>query len=330
MAYTKGLHQIGDGTWAYLTPDGGWGASNAGLVRDGEASLLVDTLFDLTLTREMLADMQRLSEAPMRFDILVNTHADGDHTYGNQLVGEARIISSEATRAEFSKVPPEFLHKVVTEPDLFGEGGRYVARWMGPDRFDFTDIRLTPPTETFEREMSLKVGDKSVRLFNVGPAHTAGDTLVHVVEDRVLYTGDLLFLGVHPAIWDGSFQGWLDACDTILELDVDTVVPGHGNVTDKAGVRLYRDYMTTLRSETQARFDAGMGVLEAALDLSLGDRFSDWISPERTAGSVNFLYREFGSPDATDNQMEILTLIGRYATLREQACADGRCGHDHH
>ena len=63
MTYTKGLHEVADGVWAYLQPDGGWGWSNAGLVTSGEASLLVDTLFDLKLTREMLDTMARATRA---------------------------------------------------------------------------------------------------------------------------------------------------------------------------------------------------------------------------------------------------------------------------
>ena len=61
--YTKGLHDLGNGLWAYLQPDGGWGWSNAGLIVDGDRSLLVDTLFDLKLTREMLDAMRRATPA---------------------------------------------------------------------------------------------------------------------------------------------------------------------------------------------------------------------------------------------------------------------------
>ena len=58
--YNKGLHELGNGAWAWLAPDGSWGWSNAGLITDGEESLLVDTLFDLELTAEMLKSMQEI------------------------------------------------------------------------------------------------------------------------------------------------------------------------------------------------------------------------------------------------------------------------------
>src|ERR1700692_2495980 len=98
--YSRGLREVGDGLFAYLQPDGGWGWSNAGLVADGEQTLLIDTLFDLKLTEQMLSDMRRAVPTASRIDTLVNTHANGDHCYGNQLLREARIVASARAAAE--------------------------------------------------------------------------------------------------------------------------------------------------------------------------------------------------------------------------------------
>ena len=95
MSYVKGLQDVGNGCYAYLQPDGGWGWSNAGLVVDGERTLLIDTLFDLELTGEMLRAMRDAVPAAARIDTLVNTHANGDHCYGNQLLAGARMVASE-------------------------------------------------------------------------------------------------------------------------------------------------------------------------------------------------------------------------------------------
>src|SRR3954465_162003 len=108
MGYTKGLHDLGDGCFAYLQPDGGWGWSNAGLIVGDGSSLLVDTLFDLRLTGEMLAAMETLTAAAP-IAPLVNTHANGDHCYGNELVSGAEIVASSAAAEEMSHVPPALL-----------------------------------------------------------------------------------------------------------------------------------------------------------------------------------------------------------------------------
>ena len=330
--YTKGLHHLGGGSHAYLLPDGGWGWSNAGLVVDSDQSMLIDTLFDLNMTSEMLTTMADAVPTAKQIDILVNSHADGDHTFGNELVGGARIVASSGTAGEFFNLGPDRLHSIIMNADSLGEGAQFIRDHMGPGRFDFGNITLTAPTETYDRQTSLKVGDKDVLLTNVGPAHTRGDTLVQVVQDRVVYTGDILFLGVHPAIWDGNVDGWIRACDRILEMDVDVVVPGHGPITDKAGVRLFQSYLVMIRSEARKRFEAGMGVEEAAQDIVFSPPYADWVSPERVAGCVNYLFLQWGAKDATTDVLERFAMINRYAkakAAKPSKTAAAVCDHPH-
>src|SRR6202158_2874735 len=99
--FKKGLQDLGNRCYAYLQPDGSWGWSNAGLVVDSGHSLLVDTLFDLKLTREMLATMRRAEPtATAKIATLVNTHSNGDHCFGNELVEGAEIIASKGCDEE--------------------------------------------------------------------------------------------------------------------------------------------------------------------------------------------------------------------------------------
>ena len=123
--------------------------------------------------------------------------------------------------------------------------------------FDFGEVTLRAPTTTFEEELVLTVGDKAVHLIQVGPAHTRGDTLVYVPANRVVFTGDILFMGSHPVMWEGPVSNWVRACDVLLALDVDIVVPGHGPLTDKTGVRAARAYWVALERAVQAGHAAG-------------------------------------------------------------------------
>jgi cyclase len=160
--YTRGLHEVGDGLYAYLQPDGGWGWSNAGLVSDGGQSLLIDTLFDLKLTEEMLSAMRRAVPAAAKIDTLVNTHANGDHCYGNQLLGDSRIVASERTIAEMSELPPAAMAALVAQAPEMGELGDFFLHCFGA--FDFKGIELTLPTEGFDDQLTLNVGALEVQL----------------------------------------------------------------------------------------------------------------------------------------------------------------------
>lgn len=304
--YELGLHELGDGCFAYLQPDGGWGWSNAGLIIGDGESMLVDTLFDLELTAAMLDAMTGVvTDAPI--DTVVNTHANGDHCYGNGEVVRRRpdvaIVASTATALEMVEVPPAMLAALNQAP---GEIGELFRSFFG--EFHFDGIELAPPTATFDRRLDVRVGGRSVELIEVGPAHTAGDTIVHVPDARTVYTGDILFIGGTPIVWAGPLSNWIAACDLMLALDVDTVVPGHGPVTDKAGILAVRDYLVVVDAEATQRFEAGMDAFDAARDIGalLGgdERFEQWGECGRIAVNVETVYRTLDPAHATPDVVE--------------------------
>jgi cyclase len=308
--YTKGLHDLGNSVYAYLQPDGTWGWSNAGIVSDGEASLLIDTLYDLKLTRDMLDTMRKSIPAAAHIDMVVNTHANGDHCWGNELVADAQIIASARTAEEMTTdVSPAVLAMLLKRAPALGQLGEFLNQAFGS--FDFDNITLTPPTKTFEGELSLKVGDKEVHLIEVGPAHTLGDTLVLIPADRVVFTADILFIGVHPIIWAGPTRNWLQACDLILAMNVDTIVPGHGPITDKKGVAEVKGYLEYIYQEALKRYEISMSAKEAARDIDL-DRYATWTDGERIAVNIASIFRELKGDQTHPNKVD---LFGKMAEL---------------
>jgi len=308
IRYTRGLHDLGNSCFAYLQPDGSWGWSNAGLIVGDGASLLVDTLFDLPLTRQMLDSMRdQTRTAPIC--TLVNTHANGDHCWGNQLVSGAEIVASRACRDEMGALPPAAMAALV-HADGLGRAGEYFRQCFGA--FDFEGIELTPPTRVFEGRLELSVGGKRVELIEVGPAHTRGDVLAYVPEDRVVFTGDILFIGGTPIMWEGPVANWIAACDRILALECESIVPGHGPVTDAGGVLGVRDYLVYVRDETRKRYDAGLSPEDAAHDIAL-DGFSAWGEHERIAVNVDSLYREFRGDHGSADALKLFGLMAELA-----------------
>jgi len=305
VPYTKGLHQLTSTCYAWLVPDGTWGWSNAGLITGEGQSLLVDTLFDLAMTREMLSGLTRVTGShPIRS--VVNTHANGDHWFGNELVSGAEIIASAETAAEMAANGPDLIRGLLAQD---GAVGRFANHIFAP--FNFTGITPTPATRTFDRELTLDVGGTEVRVFNLGPAHTAGDSIVFVPSARTLYAGDLLFIGGTPISWAGPISNWIRACQFMLDLGADTVVPGHGPVTDHTGIHGVMDYLQWIEHEAALRHDRGMNAEEAMRDISLG-RFASLDERGRIAQNILAVYYEL---DPELQRVDTLEVFRRIADL---------------
>jgi cyclase len=286
MTYAKGLLELGNGCHAWLQPDGGWGLSNSGLIVGARSSLMVDTLFDLAMTAEMLAAIRcHTDSAPL--STVVNTHSDGDHCFGNQLVASpgVQIVASAAAAQLMTQHAVDELAAMANAP---GRVGQYMATALAPFRFD--DITMVPPTRTFSGRLSVDVGGREVELIEVGPAHTAGDVLVHVPDAKLLYAGDILFIESTPIVWAGPPQRWIDACELLLDMPLATIVPGHGPVTDKSGVAQVRDYLTFVITEATKRYNDGMDAATAAASINLGI-YTGMSGHGRLAQNVAAVYR---------------------------------------
>jgi len=315
-AYRKGLHEVAPGSFAYLQPDGGYGYSNAGLITDGDSSLLVDTLIDVPLTREMLLAMRAAVPAAASIATVVNTHAHPDHTAGNELLPDAEIISSAATLAEMEQLENGVnpIRNIMENWTEHGEAGAYLHEVMGV-RFEVHRGTQVMPSRVFDGQLTVRVGTKEVRLVRVGPAHTQGDVVVYVPADRVLFTGDIVFSRVHPLVAGGMADAWIAACDRLLGWDVDVLVPGHGPVTDASALRKLADYLRYLREESGRRFREGMDYATAAADISLG-AFSGWADEERVFMTVAGFFQSFGAQ--REPMGDVMAAAWRYRQAAEE------------
>jgi glyoxylase-like metal-dependent hydrolase (beta-lactamase superfamily II) len=312
--YREGVYDLGNGAFAYLqdcNKGSGWGWSNSGLITDNEQSLLVDTLRDEKLTLAMLDAYRDATGLSAReIGTLVNTHRDADHTYGNRLMSHARILASAECARQMRERPPSAILALLKNRPK-GIIGDYIFELFGPP-FEFEGIEPAMPTDTFSGRRDLKVGDKDVHLIEVGPAHTAGDVLVHVPANRIVYTGDIVFLTNTPVIWAGPHENWLAALDQVLAMDVDTIVPGHGPITDKRGIVKVKEYIQHVERESRARYDAGLRVEEAIQDIALGE-FADWGGAERIVPNVLYFYRRFRGDTQRDDLKEAMAMMAPLA-----------------
>jgi glyoxylase-like metal-dependent hydrolase (beta-lactamase superfamily II) len=293
------LREIGTDVYACLQPDRGLGWSNSGLVNRG-GGLVIDTFWDLPHTRELLATYGRVWRQPARR--LVNTHHNGDHCWGNQLLRGAEIIGHRLCAASFGKERPEAMQSL---KQVVGKGPlAEFARALAP--YDFTGIELTPPTTVFDERLELELDGVRAELLYVGPAHTAGDVIVHLPAQRIVFAGDVLFRLCTPIGWEGTFANWAAALDRMVALDPQVVVPGHGPLCGVEGPIEMKAYLAYVQHEAAPLLERGLTVLEAAKRIDLGP-YAGWTEPERLVFNVARAYRELrGEPyDAPIDMREL-------------------------
>ncbi len=286
------LARLAPHVYACLQEDRGLGCSNSGFV-DRAGGLVVDTFWDLPHTRELIATYARVTPEPVRR--VVNTHHNGDHCWGNQLFTDAEIIGHRACAAAFGKdAAPGMLQGMKA---LAASNDPALATFAaGLEPWDFSGIELTPPTTLVDDRLALDLDGVRVELIYVGPAHTAGDVLVHLPRERIVFTGDILFHRCTPIGWEGTYANWIAALDRVIALAPDVVVPGHGQLCGVDGPREMKAYLEYVRDESRRFFGDGLTALEAAKRLDVGP-YATWTEPERLLFNVERAYRELrGEP----------------------------------
>ena len=331
--FEEGLYDLGSGVYAWMVPNGSWGEANAGLVVAARESLLIDTLWDVRATRDMLGAMLGVMGETM-LTTVVNTHADGDHFWGNQLVAKAKIITSAASRREMDHHTPAAMAKFARLGRLASalpfQDTKRVGHWFQAmcAPYAFHEVVHTPANLTFAGTQSLELSGRKVHLIEVGPAHTQGDLLVHIPDAGVLFASDILFIGSTPVMWAGPVENWLKALDLILGLDVHTIVPGHGPLTDKEGVAQVKAYWELTAREARKRFDSGIPPVAAACGIVSSPAFRDspfvdWDSPERMMTNVHVLYRHFRGDTRPLTTLQVVNILRKQALLAH-ALPEGR------
>jgi cyclase len=273
------LHEILPGVYAWVQPDGTWWVNNAGVVTDGGEVFVIDTCASEARTRRFLAAVDAASPGrPIR--MAVNTHQHGDHTYGNSLLPPTTVIIGHELMREALRVDP-----VIDGCPPFWEP---VPDWGAVSR------RL--PDITIADRLTVHVGQRRIELRHPGgPAHTTGDLVAWLPEERVLYAGDLVFHGLTPLVFMGSVSGALRALDWMSDFAPTYLVPGHGPLmtADQIGPvfdQLRRYYRLVLRS-ADVGLDRGIPPLAAARVCDLGE-FTDWPDAERIVLNLHRAYAE--------------------------------------
>jgi cyclase len=232
---------------------------NSTLILGKEACILVDTRQNLSTAKELKKAVRSITKKPIKY--LINTHYHGDHTFGNQLFTEAEIIGHKNVRTTLLAIGEQ--HKKFFR-DYFKVAGT-------------EEVVITPPTLTYEDEMSLYFDGKVINILHPGRAHTEGDSFIYLPGEKLLITGDLLFNRILPFSGDPQCHigGWINALQRMEGLDIDTVISGHGPIGNKNDLSALRQYLEKLMAEVKQEVEKGKTLEEVKQSVKL-EGYKDW------------------------------------------------------
>ena len=266
------VHEVSDGIYAYVQPNGSWWINNAGFLVGPQGVASVDACATERRTRAYLDAIAAVTPLPVR--TLINTHHHGDHTFGNALFSNAAIVAHEQTRpAMVAWGPP-----------------RSAPYWT---EVGWGAVSLDPPFITYSDGLTLWSGELPCEVRHVGTAaHTTNDSIVWIPERRVLFAGDLLFNGGTPFVVQGSVAGTIQVLEHVIRpLKAEVIVPGHGEVSGPEVIDAVLGYLRFVQRTARGGKAAGLSPLDAAREADLGS-YSGLLDAERLVGNLHRAYAE--------------------------------------
>ncbi len=256
------------------------GLTNAGIIVGDAGVLVIDSLRVPSFARDLIQDVRHITPKPVRFVIV--THAHWDHSWGNEEFSEATIIGHQNCYREMVDVEwnKQWREKVISDGLAWSKEARLV--------------NITPPNLTFETNMRLYFGGRELELMYFGKAHTSGDIFIHLPEEKLIYTGDVIQDRRVPYLGDSYPAEWPDTDERLLSLPVEQFVSGHGPIGNHNGIVESRDFIRDLVDNTRASIQEGRSEGDASTTVvdSLSEKYADWVGFDTLGDKVKEVYQK--------------------------------------
>ena len=250
--------------------------SNAVFMVTDEGVLVIDTRTHPRPGQALLDMIRKVTDKPIKW--VINSHFHGDHHMGNapfKATGATFVAQNETARLMEKLQPKEMARRI----DGFKASG-----------LDPNEVKLVMPDVTFDNEMTIRLGGREAKLFYLGPGQQAGDTFILFPHARVLFTpGSFAKHSMPNMAFTPSVENWLKLLDQVAAMDVDQILPAHGDVATKANVKELSAMLADEYATVKAAVAKGMGVDEAVKTLTF-PQYKDWRNYNRLAGEVRALY----------------------------------------
>ena len=258
--------------------------SNTTFIITTEGVIVVDTQATPAKAKKVMAEIRKHTQLPILYTI--NTHYHGDNTFGNQVFRGSKTIIA---------------HKNVRRA-LRGSAGKEYLEFFKTFKIPGLDkVTVTPPNMVFEKNMEIYAGEYYLKLIHLGLGHTDGDVFIHLPTLKAVIAGDLIFNGQFPYMRDGYVDEWIETLDYLENEDLETVIPGHGDVGGKPIIIAMKHYLLNLKTLVRKQIENGASLKKTkeALRPILQEKYKSWGQRERIDGNIERTYMELSLKESS-------------------------------
>ena len=305
------VEKIADGVYACIHKIGGKAICNAGIIDIGDGTIIFDTFLSPDAAGELPSLVKKLKLPPITY--VINSHWHNDHIRGNQIFSkEVDIISTKKTAeliiinepkeiaAEKTYAPKQVAHLDSLLNNYQGDhtdrAYQTLLMWHGYfaalTENEILETRL--PNVFIDKEKTIKGSKRNAKLLCYGGGHTESDLILYLPEDKIVFTADLVFIGMHPYLADGYIEDWKNYLTAIEDLEIEKLVPGHGNIGNANDLHMMKAYLEMVEDQVQKMIDKGLSVT-AADSISAPEPFSDWWFDSFFTMNLRFMYKQLNS-----------------------------------
>lgn len=297
------IEKLDEGVYAVIHKAGGYAICNSGIVDLGDETLVFDCFISPKAARDLKKAAEELTGNQVKY--VVNSHFHNDHIRGNQVFVDADIISTQRTRELIEKNEPEELEweksvvdqriestqqKISEETDT--RKLKELKMWLGyyeAIKESFSDYKITLPNSILIDTMKIKGSEREAILFTRGKAHTESDIVLWLPEEKILFSGDILFVDCHPWLGDGSVIEWIEYLKELKLLNPIKIIPGHGPVGTTEQIDLMISYIGTIIQIVDDAIEKNLTEEEIAAT-QIPNAFINWWFSRFFVPNISILY----------------------------------------
>ena len=292
----------------------GYGGNIAFLVTD-TSILVVDGGYTPSNGKQILDEIRTISDKPIEYIVL--THYHPDHVRGVQeLLGSAKVVAHENLANNLATLGHDRLKNDIENrfPDYIVYLKEEISNYIENEETSLEELNealitteaqlaelktidLVKPNKTFSDSLVIEIGDEEVILYYFGPGHSSGNTVVFFKNQNTVHLGDLFFHGAYPYIdfeAGSDTENWINILKKVISWDIEHVIPGHGDLSDRDSINEQIQYLVDLREAISQAIIMGKSLEETKLD-----GYDDFNWPYYLPIGIEAVYKEMTQVDSS-------------------------------